>query len=224
MIVAFQKTEQVRHIGHLDLQRTVQRALRRSGLPVRYSQGFNPHVLLSFASPLSVGVSGFEELLEVSLTSAYDEIEFAERLSKAMPDSLPVIRARAVADTHPKLMAALCAAEYRAIFSRDERTDAMMDAIAAMLAQKEIIAVRKTKSGEKPCDIRPMLHALRAERTDALAVFTFCTSLTEKETLKADLLLQTLAKQAGVLLPPYRLCRLRLLAEQNQKPVSLMAL
>ena len=63
MIVAFEKTEQVRHVGHLDLQRAVNRALRRSGLPIRYSNGFNTHALLSFASPQPLGVSGEEELL-----------------------------------------------------------------------------------------------------------------------------------------------------------------
>lgn len=242
MIVAFQKTEQVRHIGHLDLLRTVQRALRRSGLPIRYSQGFNPHVLLSFASPLSVGVCGDEELLEVTLDADYDAAAFAIRLDQAMPDSLPVIAARAVPDTHPKLMAALCTAEYAATFNKNTQMDqnghigvnaqmdtmafavaAMASEVATMLSRKEIIAIRKTKSGEKPCDIRPMLHALNVAYKDTQTVFTFRTSLTEKETLKADLLLQTLAEQANVVLPPYRLCRLRLFAERDQQAVSLLA-
>ena len=64
MIVVFEKTPRLRHIGHLDLMRAMQRALRRSDLPLKYSQGFNPHILLTFASPLSVGFSG-----EVSITA-----------------------------------------------------------------------------------------------------------------------------------------------------------
>ena len=67
MIVAFNKTEQVRHVGHLDMQRAMQRALRRSDLPIRYSNGFNPHALMSFAMPLPVGVGGDEELFEVGV-------------------------------------------------------------------------------------------------------------------------------------------------------------
>lgn len=81
MIVAFEKTERVRHIGHLDMQRAMQRALRRSGLPVRYSQGFNPHAVLSFASPLPVGVGGAEELMDVALESDVGEAAFAEALT-----------------------------------------------------------------------------------------------------------------------------------------------
>ena len=53
MIAVFEKSERLRHIGHLDIQRAVMRALRRSGLPVSYSKGFNPHILLTFASALS---------------------------------------------------------------------------------------------------------------------------------------------------------------------------
>ncbi|MBR6754287.1 MAG: TIGR03936 family radical SAM-associated protein, partial [Clostridia bacterium] len=58
MLVIFEKSERLRHIGHLDLMRAMQRALRRSGLPIAFSQGFNPHVLLNFAAPLSVGMPG----------------------------------------------------------------------------------------------------------------------------------------------------------------------
>ena len=65
LIVVFEKTPRLRHIGHLDLMRAMQRALRRSGLPLRYSQGFNPHILLTFAAPLSVGMPGKREIMEV---------------------------------------------------------------------------------------------------------------------------------------------------------------
>ena len=67
MMVVFEKGEALRHIGHLDLMRTMQRALRRSNLPIKYSNGFNPHIRLSFAAPLSVGVIGLRELMEVPL-------------------------------------------------------------------------------------------------------------------------------------------------------------
>ena len=64
MIVVFEKTPRLRMIGHLDLMRAMQRALRRSDLPLRYSQGFNPHILLSFAAPLSLGMAGKREVME----------------------------------------------------------------------------------------------------------------------------------------------------------------
>ena len=69
MLMQFQKGDIVRHLGLLDLQRTMQRALRRSGLPIAYSNGFNPHIVMSFASALSSGIPGDAELLAVSLHS-----------------------------------------------------------------------------------------------------------------------------------------------------------
>ncbi len=224
MIVAFEKTETVRHIGHLDLMRAMQRALRRSGLPIRYSQGFNPHVLLSFASPLSVGMAGAEELLEASLEDGVSEEAFAQSFARAVPVSLPLLRVRAVSDQHPKLMAELRTASYEAILPRTDAALATADAIPALLARTEIMAIRVTKSGEKPCDIRPMLHELSAKVEDDAVCLYFRTSLTERETLKPDLLLTTLAGQAGVIMPQARMRRLRLYGEKDRLPVSLMEL
>lgn len=222
MIVAFEKTEQVRHIGHLDLMRSMQRALRRSGLPIKYSQGFNPHVVLSFASPLPVGASGAEELMDVAMQADVSIEDFAAQLTPAMADSLPLVRVRIVDDKHPALMAQLKTAEYVALLPQCAETETMAQAIESMLAMEEIIAIRKTKSGEKPCDIRPMIHMLKQCDDGNMNRITFRTSLTEKETLKPDLLLRTLASQAGVDLPQVRLRRIKLYGEQDRLPVPLM--
>ena len=63
IIAVFEKSSRIRHIGHLDIQRAFQRGLRRSGLPVAYSNGFNPHILITFASALSTGACGIKEIL-----------------------------------------------------------------------------------------------------------------------------------------------------------------
>ena len=86
MLLQFQKGDIVRHLGLLDLQRTMQRALRRSGLPIAYSNGFNPHIVMSFASALSSGIPGDAELLDVSLSGEAT----AEACMAAMNRVLPV--------------------------------------------------------------------------------------------------------------------------------------
>lgn len=224
MIVAFEKTEQVRHAGHLDLLRFMQRALRRSGLPIKYSQGFNPHVILSFASPLSVGMSGAQELMDVGLEQPVAKDVFADQLRAALPDSLPLIAVRAVEDKHPALMAQLCTAEYRATMAQNDDTMKILAAIEPLLAREEIIALRKTKSGEKPCDIRPMIHLLEGSADDGTITLHFRTSLMERETLKPDLLMRTLAEQASVEQPTVRFRRLCLYGERDRLPVPLLEL
>ncbi len=224
MIAAFEKTDQVRHVGHLDLMRTMQRALRRSGLPIRYSQGFNPHVLLSFASPLPVGVGGREELMEIGVEEDIDASVFALRLAPAMPDSMPLLQVRAVDDRHPKLMAALVTAAYEALLPDTTASRTMADGIGSFLAQGEITALRKTKKGEAFCDIRPMLHELSQLPCENGIYLAFRVALTERETLKPSLLLSALAEHVNATPPETRIWRIRLYGEKNGAAIPLMKL
>ena len=209
MIAVFEKKPRLRHIGHLDLMRAMQRALRRSGLPLRYSQGFNPHILLTFAAPLSVGMPGKREIMEVPLEGKVTPEEFTARLSAALPPDLPLLSCRPVEDSHPAPMAQLAAAVYEAALS--SVPDGLPDAIARFLEQKEINVMRKTKSGLKPADIRPMIYELRLTGGTLLMAL----ALSEKATCKPDLLMQSLFEFAGTERPGALITRTMLLGEEN---------
>ena len=209
MIVVFEKTPRLRHIGHLDLMRAMQRALRRSGLPLRYSQGFNPHILLTFAAPLSVGMPGKREIMEVPIEGEMTGEAFLEKLKKALPPDLPALSARPVDDRHPAPMAQLAAAIYQA--ELEDAPENLADAVARFTAQKEIPAIRKTKTGMKPCDIRPMIYGLSLhDRT-----LTMALALCEKATCKPDLLLSSLFEFAGTERPRALITRTQLLGEKD---------
>ena len=85
MIAEFEKMGRMSWFSHLDLQNTMQRALRRAQLPVAYSQGFNPHVLTSFATALSVGCQSRGEVMEVEMAGEISPEEFAEKLNACLP-------------------------------------------------------------------------------------------------------------------------------------------
>ena len=207
MIVVFEKGWRLRHIGHLDLLRTMHRALRRTELPIAYSQGFNPHILSTFASALSVGVAGEREIMDVALTQEVSEDWFKQELSRALPPDLPVKEVYAVTDQHPAPMAQLAAAGYR-VHMTGEDAAKLADAIPQLLARTEIPAMRKSKSGLKPCDIRPMIYHLSAEKTADGVTFQMQLALREQSTCKPDLLLNALAEQAGLAeLPPRQIIR-----------------
>ena len=89
-LVQFRKVGTAAYISHLDLMRTMQRALRRTGLPIKYSNGFNPHIRLSFAVPLSVGVIGLRELMEVPVEDCVTADEFMQRMNAVLPDCLQI--------------------------------------------------------------------------------------------------------------------------------------
>ena len=209
MIVVFEKAPRLRHIGHLDLMRAMQRALRRSGLPLRYSQGFNPHILLTFAAPLSVGMPGKREIMEVPIEGEMTAQAFLDRLRPALPPELPCLSARAVDDRHPAPMAQLAAAMYEA--KLDEAPKGLAEAIPAFLAQSEIPAIRKTKTGMKPCDIRPMIYDLSLRGNTLRMTLALC----EKATCKPDLLLASLFSFAGMPRPRALVTRTQLLGEKD---------
>lgn len=223
MLMQFQKGDIVRHLGLLDLQRTIQRALRRSGLPIAYSNGFNPHIVMSFASALSSGVPGDAELLDVSLNGDTTEEACLEAMNRVLPPALKVSRIRLVDDRFPKVTAAMQQAQYR-ITLRGENTEKMVSAIADFLKEEEIMALRKTKKAETMVNIRPMIHVLDAEYNDAedTAVIIARVSFVETATLKPDLLMNTLAKYAGVELPKCEIRRTYLLGLVNGEAVPLI--
>lgn len=206
MLVVFEKGTPLRHIGHLDLMRTMQRALRRSGLPVAYSQGFNPHILANFASALSVGVAGKKEIMDVALTETITPDVFIKNLNSALPPALQVLAAYPVEDSHPAPMAQLAAASYT-ISLMDPVGETLVNAIPSFLEKHEIFAMRKTKSGEKLCDIRPMIYNLTARAEDGHWMLDATLALREEATLKTDLLISSLCLHANVPNPKFYVVR-----------------
>ena len=194
ILAVFEKGERIRHIGHLDIQRAVQRGLRRSNLPAAYSKGFNPHILVTFASALSTGACGKREIMDVTMEEPVSEEEFITKMNQAMPPEMQVIEARSVENNHPALMALLEAASYDLMIHDPETAARLIAAIPRMMAEETIQAIRRTKSGLKECDIKPLIYEVKGE-----GQHIFCTvTLTEKEACKPNMLLAALAGTAGI--------------------------
>ena len=223
-IYRFGKARRLMCMSHLDLQRFMQMALRRTQLPVAYSQGFNPHPLLSFASALAMGWTSECELMDIKMDKPIDEAFAFEQMRAALPPDLPLHAVRLVDDRHPALMARLNMADYRVSIA-GEGVDEVAAALPGYLAEREVIALRKTKSGEKPTDIRPMSVFVESHRTEIGHDFSMRLMLTERATLKPDLLLRVLSERAGVEPPAARIHRTALLAADAQgRPVAQFSL
>lgn len=212
MMAVFEKSQRLRHIGHLDIMRAMQRALRRSGLPVSYSQGFNPHILLTFASPLSVGAVGKRELMDVTLDEDVAPDAFLAAMNKALPPEMPLLSACVLPDKHPALMAMVRAARYDIQLCSAEAAARCEAALPGFLAQESIMAMRKTKSGEKETDIRPLIHALTCSGGHLRATL----ALTESVSCKPDMLVGALCAFAGCEAPRVMVVREGLLGEDTQ--------
>ena len=208
MVMRFGKNARLRFISHLDLQRFYQRALNRSGLPIAFSQGFNPHPVMAFASALALGWTSEYEMLDVKLAVPIGRRKAEEAMRGALPEDLPVLEVKLIDDRASSLMPLVRASDYRISGSGISRE--MLD---DFLARESVMAMRKTKSGEKLVDIRPMALDLRLEDGDLMARL----SLTDKDTLKPDLLVRTIT---GTDPEAMRIHRLALLGEGGEEGLA----
>ena len=147
----YERDERVKYVSHLDFVRVFGRAIRRAHIPVAYSEGFNPHPLLGFALPLSVGYTSECEIIEITLSEEMAPDELKERLNSVLPDGIKILSAHEGKSNMKKLDIAV----YNVF---PEKTPS---GIAAFLSMKEILIDKKTKSGVKECDIRPDIKDIK---------------------------------------------------------------
>lgn len=154
----FEKTGPIRFIGHLDLMRTFQKLFMRSGLPIAYSEGFNPHQIFSFATALAVGVSSEAEYMDVRFKEAVSLQFVIDRMNQCAPTGIRIIEGVVLQAKEPKAMAALAAAKYRIAQNSEMITQAMID---DLLSSEEVVIQKKTKKGKiKDLDLRPGIYNL----------------------------------------------------------------
>ena len=221
MLMEFKKGDTIRYLGLLDLQRTMQRALRRSGLPVAYSNGFNPHIVMAFASALSSGIPGDAEVLDVSLERSIKADSCFDAMKSVLPPDLQPNRIRLVGDRFPKLGKILEYAEYQ--FNLNENAASVINCLETFMNKRSVMAVRKSKSGEKEVDIIPMIRELHGTmKDDSAGVIQAIVSFTEASTLKPDLLMDTVCRETGIETVPYRVRRKGLYATYQGKLYTLL--
>lgn len=220
----FVKTGSVKFIGHLDCMRFFQKAIRRAKLDVAYSQGYSPHQMMSFASPLGVGITSDGEYLDVEFSSLPDMsmAELAEYLNRFMTDEIFVTEIEIMPEGFKNSMSLLRAADYMivekeaGIFPEDYETKWQ-----EFISREEIPVLKKTKKSEKEVDIKPYilqnafsmdtfaqktgenygkLHCQYAGRS----IFLQLTSGSETN-IKPELVMDAFFNHVGIECPPYAL-------------------
>lgn len=195
----FAKEGRAVYISHLDLMRTMQRAFQRAGYGLKYSEGFNPHPILSILLPLSVGTSSVCELMDFQLAQEADLAALPDKLTAAMPEGIRVLEAypegRKVKEL--KWLRISGALEYDTA-----DTLAVRDGLQRFFAQETIVIRKKTKRGEGDSDIAPAIRAIgfTAERGRVLLSAVISA---QEPTLNPDLLVSALAQLAPELEPDF---------------------
>lgn len=224
--VRFTRGEEVKFISHLDLMKAFERAIRRSGLPIAYSQGFNPHPQMVFGLPLSVGVTSDGEYADFELVQEMKPEQFMERLNMSLPEAIR-ITAAGEKRTKANIMASISGADYALyIFMNEMLSLEEADKKLEMLMKKDCIKVLKEgKGAAKEIDIRPLILEARLEvmkrvpfgYEDFKAAFTVLTRFRagSAANLRPELFVRALAEQADIPVAASRLHRKALYVENK---------
>ena len=154
-ILKYGRDDRVKFISHLDFVRCFHRAVRRSKLNFEFSQGFNPHPVMTIAQPLPVAVTSECEYMKVGLITGLSNEQVTAELNRAMPPGFTFYKAHRLKAKEIDL-ARINMAEYIVEIECETPGD-----IKHLLDKSELIVPKKTKRGINDSDIRP--HIFEAE-------------------------------------------------------------
>lgn len=183
--VRFAKYGAVKFIGHLDVLRYFQKAVRRSGLKIAYSQGFHPHQIMSFASPLGVGITSEGEYMDMELVADYTPKEIVDALNEAMVEGFMVLSARILSEPEngrkrETAMSLVTASDYLVTvketdtFFKKMSLEALQEAWGRFYNQENIPVTKIIKKSNKETDIdlKPFLYGAMQGTATAVNALT----------------------------------------------------
>lgn len=167
--IKFTKSGPLKFIGHLDVMRYFQKAFRRAELDVEYSQGFNPHQLMSFAAPLGVGLTSDGEYLDLQLKTSDEPKAMIDKINKAMAEGIQVVDFKVLSDESKNAMSMVSAADYMVsvkdgyeFMGMEEFKQKFQD----FYNKESIVILKKSKKSEKDVDIKPSIYHIGFDREE----------------------------------------------------------
>ena len=157
--IKFKKYGALRFIGHLDVMRFFQKAMRRAEIPIAFTSGYSPHMIMSFANPLGIGLSSEGEYFDIELKEPISSKDAVAQLNSVMVEGMEVVSFRQIAEEKKMTgMALVAAADYLVTPMKQDFEEGWEAKFEEFLAQNEIRVIKATKRSEMEVDIRPMIY------------------------------------------------------------------
>lgn len=189
-VLKYGRDDRVKYISHLDFVRLFHRAVRRAKLPFMFSQGFNPHPIMTVAQPLSVGVTSDCEYMSVGFDGDFSENELKERINAALPPGYFILAAQKVETKKDIDLSKLD----RAVYIVEVECEGDIN-IGDFLANPELKVMKKTKSGVKESDIRPYIYDIKyLKKEDNIITFEMCVAVGGVYNLKCETVIDAMEK------------------------------
>lgn len=186
----------MKFLGHLDMMRYFQKAMRRAKVPIAFTEGYSPHMIMSFAQPLGLGVTSDGEYLDIELEKEMELEEVKQRLNQEMVEGVRILNIVPVLEGKKhSAMTLVSGASYEVFLLESEKREEPMrkfpqewiEKVKSFLEQSEISVWKKTKTKEGWMNIRPMIYQMEIKE-DKMSLFLAAGSV---ENLKPDLVLSS---------------------------------
>ena len=193
----FKKVGNLQYISHLDLQRTFNRVIKRAGIPVWYTKGFNPHMKLVFSSPLSIGSESICEYLDLSMQGDISCSEIMERLNRELTDELCIVDAY-VAE---RKFIDIAWADYTCEIFCYGASDKLASDAQKLFSTSPLNMIKSTKSGEKEIDIVSLIKKITVSFDEPRGVLVIKARLCATSTnfLNPEMLVSAMKRELGIL-------------------------
>lgn len=237
--IKFAKYDTMKFISHLEVMRYFQKAVRRSGLDVAYTEGFNPHQIMSFAAPLGVGQTSESEYFDIELHTTPSMDELVNRLNEVMTDGMRILSAEILPPPVPQVkretaMALVAASSYLVIkkdgYEEDLEKIDLQKKFEEFISQKSIPVIKKSKKTEAEIDLAEFIFEASAYGTptdfsgayENGCVFYMLLSAGSVNNIKPDTVMEAFYAYLGKEYNPYayQVHRLETFADLSLRKVS----
>jgi len=193
--IKFRKYGVMKFIGHLDVMRFFQKVMRRADIPIAFTGGFSPHMIMSFANPLGVGVTSDGEYFDIELTEEIDMQAAVARMNETVVEGIEIVNMVPISDDKKQTgMSIVAAADYLSSLKKGEFPEDWKKKAEGFMSQPSISIIKKTKKSEKEVDIKPMIYKFEV-RDDSVYMLVATGSV---ENLKPELVMQALCNFLSV--------------------------
>lgn len=201
--IKFRKWGSMKFIGHLDMMRYFQKVMRRADVDIRYSEGFSPHQIMSFAAPLGVGITSDGEYFDIEVHSTKSSAEMIADMNKTMVDGVEITGYVALPDNAKTAMAIVAAADYVLSYKEGYEVPFGIEEWKAHVAelftnQKAFTIIKKTKKSEREVDLKPLVYAFDVIEEDGKPAFYINVSTGSVDNIKPELLLASMYEKLGL--------------------------
>lgn len=193
--IKFRKYGVLRFIGHLDVMRYFQKVMRRADIPIAFTGGYSPHMIMSFASPLGIGLTSDGEYLDIELTASVDSEQAVHNMNRVGVEGIEVLSIRRISDEKKQSgMTILSAADYLVTFKNRNFSEELKTQFLSFISQSEIRVIKQTKRSEKETDIRPLIYHYEIRDNNIYLLL----AAGSKDNLKPDLIMNTFLSYTGL--------------------------